>query len=351
MKTFLFNALCANNNSQINSFIGHINNLTSIKRDKIVIILEKKSYKRIKSAIKKKDKINFIKIPKFFIFTRFLGENLYLPLFVLLNSQKNIILINFNGTKNLLCFIPQIIYCLNPMPFLTKSLKIPYTEKIKQILLKNHIRLSINISNNRDYYFFDSKYMRNLYYKEFPKMKNINNKICFIPVKNNKKICEAKTFDKNDELKFIAVGLFHEYKNMHLVINSFTNLLNYYPNSLLVIVAKVTDNDYYNKTMKLISPSIKNKLKIYTNNISNNLLNKFYKDSFLYLSASSCESFGLPAIEAQCFGTPAIVSPNTAAEEIVGEGGLISDYNNENNLTLIVKNLINNPSIYSKKQF
>lgn len=40
---------------------------------------------------------------------------------------------------------------------------------------------------------------------------------------------------------------------------------------------------------------------------------------------SRCESFGIPAIEAQLFGTPVVTSTVCAMPEIGGEGGLYRD--------------------------
>lgn len=38
---------------------------------------------------------------------------------------------------------------------------------------------------------------------------------------------------------------------------------------------------------------------------------------------SRCESFGIPAVEAQAFGVPAVVADGTAAPEIIGDGGIV----------------------------
>ena len=40
---------------------------------------------------------------------------------------------------------------------------------------------------------------------------------------------------------------------------------------------------------------------------------------------SRCESFGIPAIEAQLFGTPVVCSTACAVPEICGEGGLFCE--------------------------
>ena len=99
--------------------------------------------------------------------------------------------------------------------------------------------------------------------------------------------------------------------------------------------------------LKLIPLKYRENFIIFKNSISSQKLNQIYKESFLYLSASICESFGLPAIEAQAFGTPSLVAPNTASVEIVNKGGLTCDFENINNLSLIIEMFFKNPDIYN----
>jgi glycosyltransferase involved in cell wall biosynthesis len=59
--------------------------------------------------------------------------------------------------------------------------------------------------------------------------------------------------------------------------------------------------------------------------VSREELDRIYAESQVYALLSRCESFGIPAIEAQLFGTPVVGSTACAVPEICGEGGLFCD--------------------------
>jgi glycosyltransferase involved in cell wall biosynthesis len=52
-------------------------------------------------------------------------------------------------------------------------------------------------------------------------------------------------------------------------------------------------------------------------------LHEAYRQARAFVLLSRCESFGIPAIEAQSQGTPTIVADGTAAPEIAGHGGVV----------------------------
>ncbi len=59
-----------------------------------------------------------------------------------------------------------------------------------------------------------------------------------------------------------------------------------------------------------------------TGKVSKEELHRHYAEASVYCLMSRCESFGIPAIEAQAFGTPVVGSSVCAMPEICGEGGL-----------------------------
>lgn len=59
--------------------------------------------------------------------------------------------------------------------------------------------------------------------------------------------------------------------------------------------------------------------------VSREELDRIYAESQVFCLMSRCESFGIPAIEAQLFGTPVVCSTACAIPEICGNGGLFCD--------------------------
>jgi glycosyltransferase involved in cell wall biosynthesis len=54
-------------------------------------------------------------------------------------------------------------------------------------------------------------------------------------------------------------------------------------------------------------------------------LDQLYAESRVFCLMSRCESFGIPAVEAQLFGTPVVTATAGAIPEICGAGGVYRD--------------------------
>jgi glycosyltransferase involved in cell wall biosynthesis len=62
-----------------------------------------------------------------------------------------------------------------------------------------------------------------------------------------------------------------------------------------------------------------------TGQVSRDELHRHYAQARVFSLMSQCESFGIPAAEAQAFGTPVVVSRNCAMPEVCGRGGVYGD--------------------------
>ena len=54
--------------------------------------------------------------------------------------------------------------------------------------------------------------------------------------------------------------------------------------------------------------------------VSREVLHQSYAEATVFCLLSRCESFGIPALEAQIFGTPAVLSEGCAMPEVCGDG-------------------------------
>lgn len=59
--------------------------------------------------------------------------------------------------------------------------------------------------------------------------------------------------------------------------------------------------------------------------VSQSELQDHYATHQVYCLMSQCESFGIPAVEAQAYGTPVVGSTSCAMPEIGGDGGVYTD--------------------------
>jgi glycosyltransferase involved in cell wall biosynthesis len=121
----------------------------------------------------------------------------------------------------------------------------------------------------------------------------------------------------------LAVSGVEIHKRFDLIIKSFVYAARFNADLRLKIVGKV-DNDKYNDLLKEIvcEAGLSDRVD-FLGWVSRDKLVEYYRTSLLYISLSECESFGIPAVEAQLWGTPAIVADCCAPPEICGSGAVL----------------------------
>lgn len=83
--------------------------------------------------------------------------------------------------------------------------------------------------------------------------------------------------------------------------------------------------------------------------IANTDLASLYCGAFAFLYPSLRESFGIPMLEAMACGTPIIAGNTSAMPEIAGEGALLADPFNSNDITKKILQLENDQTLYQQQ--
>ena len=204
--------------------------------------------------------------------------------------------------------------------FKKSSLTIFMTEESKNIIQKNNFK-------------FVSKYM--VIPHGFNRIHNIN---------NNK----INIFNKKNKMKIIYISRLEKYKNHNFLINTIASLIkkSYFIELNLVFPEK---NLSYSQIFKILKLNLDYKKFItLKNNISNQNLNIEYQKSHLMVYPSSCESYGIPLIEAYNNHLPIICCDNLVFKEIFNDKVIYYSKNNSNDLEDKIKDLYNNPSKLNK---
>ena len=346
----IVNALSTNNYSSINVLVTHLKNIILIKPNiKILIFpsLSYKSYERLLSNLED-TKIKIFRPAIFSEKLRALYEFIIIPFFTLNYFKKNSFLLSLSGYRLLFSFIPQIIYCQNPLPLIKRDLYLSARLNLKQNILFYFLKFSNFFNNKKDSYFFNSYFMKKLYLKNFKSIKKSKLEICYNPVNIKSENNNLKEpISNNVRINLLTISAIEKFKQTHLLFENFYQIHNKYENCHLYVVGPVDNEEYYNCILNSIKKRSQKNIHIYQKRLTLKKIKKLMKEASLYLSASACESFGMPAIEAQAFGVPSIVAPHTAASEIVGNGGLICNFHNNLELLKIIDFLIKNPNDYS----
>ena len=102
------------------------------------------------------------------------------------------------------------------------------------------------------------------------------------------------------------------------------------------------DKSYEKKIRRLVYDLNLNGQIELKGHVSRQKLYSYYAESKIFCLMSWCESFGIPAIEAQAFGTPVVSSNCCAIPEVCGEGGIYPEPGNSNKVAESLASILTN---------
>jgi glycosyltransferase involved in cell wall biosynthesis len=116
----------------------------------------------------------------------------------------------------------------------------------------------------------------------------------------------------------------------------------------LHLVGPWPDSNYERKILRLITElGLSDQVQVH-GFVSREELDQLYAESQVFCLMSRCESFGIPAIEAQLFGTPVVCSNVCAVPEICGEGGVFCDPDDVEGIATNLRVLLESSNAWKK---
>lgn len=153
------------------------------------------------------------------------------------------------------------------------------------------------------------------------------------------------------QIKLLSTGVFFPYRNYETLIAVTKKLIDKgYHVSLDIIGATTRDVEYANKIQKLIDDyRIGDNIKIW-GQVDNNLYNKLYNESNIFLFMNIDQSWGLTVFEAMSAGIPTMVSNSVGAIELLHNevDSIIVDPLDVDGICNKVIQLYSNKEYYSK---
>lgn len=274
---------------------------------------------------------------------RYIWQLLFLP-FEIGSTKCNILFVPGG-----ICFVPRIpsvLMCQNLLPFQFNELMrygfSPLT--FKYILLNVLQTLSFMFS---DLVILLSNHSKNVLHKSVP---NVINKSIVIPHGINPRFKfsnrihrQIGTCSSRNPFKIIYVSKIDAYKHQCNVINAIYKLrksTGWEINLTLVGPSHPKFLKTMNRLIANIDPS--NSWIIYLGEISYDEMHQVYFDADVGLWASTCETFGLILLEKMAVGLPVASSFNGPNQDILSDAGVYFDPENISDITLVLKNFINN---------
>ncbi len=132
-----------------------------------------------------------------------------------------------------------------------------------------------------------------------------------------------KRFDQRD-IDVLTVSVMTRHKAIEDVIDSLQLLHAREIMATLWLVGPWSEPDYRAEIEARVRSAGLSQFVTITGGVSEASLHEHYGRAKVFCLLSRCESFGIPAIEAQTFGTPCVVADACAPPEIAGPGGIVA---------------------------
>jgi len=216
--------------------------------------------------------------------------------------------------------IPQITFAQNPWCLVPEVQKKPL-EKIKAALQRKVYKEAMRVSTMM---IFNSEFMRQAYRKNA----GFNEKASEIIYQaiDEETHKAAKRHRKSVQKKpgqILSVSVMAPHKGVATLVRAVHLLRKFQEiNVNLVLIGAWPDHGYEKKVRNLVNKFGLEQEVAFKGHVSREELYRHYAESKLFCLMSWCESFGIPAAEAQAFGTPVISSNCCAIPEVCGNGGV-----------------------------
>jgi glycosyltransferase involved in cell wall biosynthesis len=146
--------------------------------------------------------------------------------------------------------------------------------------------------------------------------------------KPDSSILTRYSITENDTV-IMYLGSEEPRKNISLILRAIYHLKKTTPNIKLLKVGGAQMGGDRQAVLKLIKDLRLENEVIFTGQIAESDLPKYYNAADLFVFPSYYEGFGLPPLEAMACGCPVIVANRTSLPEVIGDAGLLIDPDDE----------------------
>lgn len=134
---------------------------------------------------------------------------------------------------------------------------------------------------------------------------------------------DASASYRERELAIVTVSVMARHKAIEDVLDALQRLHTRGVMAKLYLVGPWADAGYRREIANRVESAGLGEHVSITGAVDDAELAAYYRRSRVFCLLSRCESFGIPAVEAQLFGTPCVVADACAPPEIAGPGGLV----------------------------
>jgi len=133
-------------------------------------------------------------------------------------------------------------------------------------------------------------------------------------------------------------------KNLITLLKAYTHLPEIIKNHLMIKVVGKKGNDYEN-ILSFVEQNCLEKVVEFYGYVSEEDLNRLYKNAYVFVFPSLFEGFGLPVLEAMAKGVPVICSNSSSIPEVGGECVMTFNPKDDNELSKLIQYLFENDEV------
>jgi glycosyltransferase involved in cell wall biosynthesis len=213
--------------------------------------------------------------------------------------------------------VPQLVYYHQPLPLISYTWNIFNRQEFILFLYAHFYYFFVIKNNQSSYYVVQLSYIRKLFLEKFKKVRRED---VFVIRPNNPLIDASdipEVFLEHDLFTFFYPATALKYKNHKILIQALILLKEKYSSVLHNIRIIFTVETLGLKLMKMIKKyDLSNNIQLIGKKSYNEILS-YYKSVDALLFPSQIETFGLPLVEAACFGLPIIAADLPYAHEVL----------------------------------
>jgi len=240
--------------------------------------------------------------------------------------------------------IPQIVFCQNPWALVPAARR--WIDAPKAWLQRRAYRRAMRVA---DTMVFLSRYLQEAYRRNagFQERRGL---VAYAGTDESTRARAAALRPvPRKPGQIVSVSVMAPHKNAETLVRAFHAVREQgHPEARLVLAGSWPDSAYECAIHALVDSLGLQEAVLFAGFVSREQLERFYAESQVFCLMSRCESFGIPAMEAQLFGTPVVSSTLCAIPEICGDGGLFCDPDDVAGVAAALCRLLEDPAEWER---
>lgn len=333
MRSLLVNALSVANPSGLHVVLGHLDQVADALKDRVrLVVLCREDLAGLRAGLG--DRADWEFAPAFTRgwFRRAGWERAHLAR--LARKHDAFAVFTSSGIAAHGLDIPQIVFCQNPWALVPAARR--RRDFFKAWLQRRAYRRAMRVAHAM---VFLSRYLQEAYRRNAG-FRERRGAVAYAGVDVAGRALPPDVPRKPGQI--LCVSVMAPHKNAEALVRAFRAVRAVHPDARLVFAGSWPNPAYARRIRALVAALGLRDAVEFAGFVARDRLDRLYAESRVFCLMSRCESFGIPALEAQRFGTPVVSSTAGAIPEICGAGGFFRDPDDVAGIAAALRTLLEN---------